>query len=186
MNVRAIAVTVAVLLMGLIWAFPVVADEMHQHGHEAMMQEQKAGAAMQTESATTTETVLRYSNKTCPITGKPINPKVFYEYKDKEGKTYGRIYVCCPACLSSIAENAQKYYNKAYAQQKKAASKAMASQDIANLTCPVMGGKAKADIAIEYNGKKVNFCCPACVGKFTAEPGKYLKKLAEQETPKEQ
>lgn len=43
--------------------------------------------------------------------------------------------------------------------------------------CPVMGGKIQEDVYTEYQGKKVYFCCPACVEKFKADPEKYLSKL---------
>jgi len=44
-------------------------------------------------------------------------------------------------------------------------------------TCPVMGGAINKDIFIEYNGKKVYFCCPGCEDQFKKEPEKYIAKL---------
>jgi YHS domain-containing protein len=44
-------------------------------------------------------------------------------------------------------------------------------------TCPVMGGKINKDIFVEYEGKKVYFCCAGCEGKFNAEPDKYTALL---------
>ncbi len=44
-------------------------------------------------------------------------------------------------------------------------------------TCPVMGGAINKDIFIEYQGKKVYFCCPGCEDQFKKEPEKYLAKL---------
>ena len=43
--------------------------------------------------------------------------------------------------------------------------------------CPVMGDKIDKNIFVEYQGKKVYFCCPECKGKFEKEPEKYLSKL---------
>jgi YHS domain-containing protein len=43
--------------------------------------------------------------------------------------------------------------------------------------CPVMGGAIDKTIFVEYQGKKVYFCCPECKGKFEAEPAKYVAKL---------
>ena len=43
--------------------------------------------------------------------------------------------------------------------------------------CPVMGGAVNKDIFVEYQGKKVYFCCPACVSEFEKNPEKYLSKL---------
>lgn len=44
-------------------------------------------------------------------------------------------------------------------------------------TCPVMGGPINKDIFIEYEGKKVYFCCNGCPDVFKADPQKYLAKL---------
>ena len=43
--------------------------------------------------------------------------------------------------------------------------------------CPVMGGPVNKDIFVEYQGKKVYFCCEACKAEFDKEPEKYLAKL---------
>lgn len=44
-------------------------------------------------------------------------------------------------------------------------------------TCPIKGNAIKKDIFIEYQGKKVYFCCLPCKDKFNADPKKYLPKL---------
>jgi YHS domain-containing protein len=44
-------------------------------------------------------------------------------------------------------------------------------------TCPIMGGAIDKAVFVEYQGKKVYFCCPGCEGKFEAEPEKYVVKL---------
>jgi len=43
--------------------------------------------------------------------------------------------------------------------------------------CPVMGNPINKDIFVEYQGKKVYFCCKACVETFKADPAKYVAKL---------
>jgi YHS domain-containing protein len=53
------------------------------------------------------------------------------------------------------------------------ATAAVAEQTI----CPVMGGPINKDIFVEYQGKKVYFCCAQCKGQFEKEPQKYLSKL---------
>jgi YHS domain-containing protein len=47
----------------------------------------------------------------------------------------------------------------------------------AQKTCPIMGNAIKRDIFVEYQGKKVYFCCPPCKDKFNADPKKFLPKL---------
>ena len=43
--------------------------------------------------------------------------------------------------------------------------------------CPVMGGPVNKDIFVEYQGKKVYFCCEQCKADFEKNPEKYLPKL---------
>jgi len=43
--------------------------------------------------------------------------------------------------------------------------------------CPVMGNKINKDVFVEYQGKKVYFCCPECKGTFLKDPEKYMGKL---------
>ncbi len=44
-------------------------------------------------------------------------------------------------------------------------------------TCPVMGGEIDKKIFVDYKGKRIYFCCPACVDEFKKNPEKYLKKM---------
>ena len=47
-------------------------------------------------------------------------------------------------------------------------------------TCPVSGeklGEMGPPASIDYQGKKVAFCCDSCIAKFQKEPAKYLAKL---------
>ena len=43
--------------------------------------------------------------------------------------------------------------------------------------CPVMGGPIQKDVFVEYQGKKVYFCCPGCEETFLKDPDKYISKL---------
>lgn len=54
------------------------------------------------------------------------------------------------------------------------------AEAIAQKTCPVMGGPINPDIYVDHEGRRVYFCCQACVAKFKANPEKYLAKLDEQ------
>lgn len=51
------------------------------------------------------------------------------------------------------------------------------SAAIEQTTCPVMGGPINKDIFVEYQGKKIYFCCPACKPEFEKSPEKYISKL---------
>lgn len=58
-----------------------------------------------------------------------------------------------------------------------AETKQKASGAIRQTICPVMGGAINKNMFAEYKGKKVYFCCAACMEKFKANPEKYLDKL---------
>ncbi len=65
------------------------------------------------------------------------------------------------------------------------------TDEIVQTTCPVMvGNPIDKNVFVEYQDKKVYFCCPECKAKFQADPEKYLDKLpqfkdqAEQTTDK--
>lgn len=43
--------------------------------------------------------------------------------------------------------------------------------------CPVMGGAVDKKIFVDYEGKRVYFCCMGCPATFRKNPVKYIKKL---------
>jgi len=49
--------------------------------------------------------------------------------------------------------------------------------EITQKKCPVMGDPIDPDVFVEHEGRKVYFCCEACVEKFEKDPAKYLSKL---------
>jgi YHS domain-containing protein len=88
---------------------------------------------------------------------------------------------------ASTTEKIEKTVTKAAEETKKVASAAAeeakktvaaATAEIEQTMCPVMdGNKIDKNVFVEYNGKKVYFCCADCKAKFEAEPEKYLSKL---------
>ncbi len=46
------------------------------------------------------------AQKTCPVSGQPINPKVFTEYKGE------KVYFCCPGCIAKFNQGPEKYMAK--------------------------------------------------------------------------
>jgi len=81
-----------------------------------------------------------------------------------------------PAAKKTSAEQMQDMKGHDHAAMTNEATKAVAAA-IEQTTCPVMGNPINKDIFIEYEGKKVYFCCPDCIEKFKAEPEKYIAKL---------
>lgn len=51
--------------------------------------------------------------------------------------------------------------------------------EVINNVCPIMGGEVDKDTSykIEYEGETIGFCCPGCIGKFKADPEKYMAKI---------
>lgn len=58
-----------------------------------------------------------------------------------------------------------------------AAETAAQEQPITQETCPVMGGEIDKDIYVDYQGRRIYFCCPGCPEEFQKDPEKYIEKL---------
>lgn len=43
--------------------------------------------------------------------------------------------------------------------------------------CPIMGGQIDRSAYVDYEGKRVYFCCPGCRKTFMENPGKYLEDM---------
>jgi YHS domain-containing protein len=53
-------------------------------------------------------------------------------------------------------------------------------------TCPVSGeklGEMGTPVSIDHQGKKISFCCDACIAKFQKDPAKYLAKTPASAKP---
>ena len=46
--------------------------------------------------------------------------------------------------------------------------------------CPVMGTKIDKNLYVDYEGKRIFFCCEGCPATFRAGPEKYMKKMADE------
>jgi YHS domain-containing protein len=84
-----------------------------------------------------------------------------------------------PAAQPS-AKQAEKMPMHEHAATDPAPVKAVAGEQT---TCPVMGGPIDKNIFVEYQGKKVYFCCNGCPAVFQADPAKYLAKLPQFAQP---
>jgi YHS domain-containing protein len=54
------------------------------------------------------------------------------------------------------------------------------AQAKAQTTCPVLGGNIDKNVFVDYQGKRVYFCCQGCDAEFNKNPEKYLKKMQEE------
>lgn len=50
----------------------------------------------------------------------------------------------------------------------------------AQTTCPIEGTKIDKNVFVDYQGKRVYFCCTDCKAKFNAEPAKYIKQMEDK------
>jgi YHS domain-containing protein len=78
------------------------------------------------------------------------------------------------AQMKEAAEETAEEAKETVEAAKEAVEAAAAEQTM----CPIMdGNKINKDVFVEYQGKKVYFCCPECKGTFLAAPEKYMSKL---------
>ncbi|MGD0826669.1 MAG: YHS domain-containing protein [Desulfobaccales bacterium] len=61
-----------------------------------------------------------------------------------------------------------------------AAGPAMASEPKPQTVCPVLGGNIDKKLFIDYQGKRIYFCCSGCPAEFSKDPEKYMKKIEAQ------
>jgi hypothetical protein len=104
-----------------------------------------------------------FQNAACPIMGKPALPKLFVD------TDYGRIYMCCKACVKKIQADAKAAYETAYKDIKKHDNK----------TCPVTGDAIGAKSpTMSLQGHEFKLCCEGCRPKALEHSQIVLAKLA--------
>ena len=55
-----------------------------------------------------------------------------------------------------------------------------ADQPKTQTVCPVLGGNVDKKVYVDYQGKRIYFCCQGCDAEFKKNPEKYMKKIQEQ------
>ena len=58
-----------------------------------------------------------------------------------------------------------------------AAGPALAADPKPQTICPVEGGNIDKKVFVDYQGKRIYFCCKGCPEQFMRAPEKYLPKL---------
>ncbi len=71
---------------------------------------------------------------------------------------------------------AQEKAQEKVTQDKKEVKKEVPNQE----NCPIMGGPVDKEVFVDYNGKRVYFCCDGCNTTFLEDPATYLKKMKEE------
>lgn len=106
-------------------------------------------------------------NTVCPVMHEPVNPNIHIQY---QGRTVG---FCCRDCISTFQSSPEHYAQGLPQFQTNVASAAPP-----NTTCPVMVGRAvNPDIHVDYQGRRIFFCCNHCPQTFMANPEQYLSNL---------
>ena len=87
-------------------------------------------------------------------------------YVDFEGK---RLYLCCKGCIAEVKKDPAKWFKKVEADG--------VVLDTLQVVCPVNGEKINKEVFADYEGKRVYFCCAACVEKFKADAKAIVAKM---------
>ena len=121
--------------------------------------------AANVDKAKAADTPKAMKNQThCPVMGGAIDSTVF---TDIQGQ---RVYHCCPMCSDKLKADPDKYF-------KQAAKDGIVFENIQTV-CPVSGEKlSDKSVTVNFEGRRVAFCCEKCIGAFEKDPAKYLKAL---------
>lgn len=88
----------------------------------------------------------------CPISGGEISKEASLDYKG------GKLYFCCPVCISKFKENQAKYQVKANVQL-------VTTGQAKQVQCPLTGGKLDPSTKTKVCGVDICFCCAGCQEK---------------------
>jgi YHS domain-containing protein len=98
------------------------------------------------------------TNKLCPVSGGPVVEKYRTEYTDKASGLSQYVYVCCEGCMKEFSQSPDTFVAKMSKEEREAITP--------NTTCPVSGEPVSKDKVVEFEGRKVYFCCDNCVAKY--------------------
>lgn len=98
------------------------------------------------------------TNKICPVSGGPVVEKYRTEYKGQY------VYLCCQGCVDEFNKNPETFVAKLTKEDQEAIK--------ANTVCPVSGEPVDKSKSVEFEGRKVYFCCEHCIDKYKKDhPG---------------
>ncbi|MCA9437550.1 MAG: YHS domain-containing protein [Candidatus Omnitrophica bacterium] len=168
MNLKRIKLPiVGVMTMMLSFTLPVW-SQGHDHHHHMQGDSHK--------SAMDKEVKHLFGNKKCPVMGGDVSAESYVEATMNDGNVVGRIYMCCDGCDKKVKKNFAELYKSFYRTDPKT-GKEIDPLDLKNPTCPITGKPAAANVAMEYNGMLVHFCCAKCSEGFLKDPDEHLAKM---------
>jgi len=92
------------------------------------------------------------TNKLCPVSGGPVSEKYRAEYNGQY------VYVCCEGCVNEFKKDPEKFVAKMSKEERELIK--------TNEVCPVSGEPIDKTKFVEFEGRKVYFCCDHCVEKY--------------------
>jgi len=92
------------------------------------------------------------TNKMCPVSGGPVMEKYRTEYKGQY------VYVCCEGCLNEFNKTPDAFVAKMSKEERDAIA--------VNEVCPVSKEPIDKTKSVEFEGRKVYFCCDHCIDKY--------------------
>ena len=92
------------------------------------------------------------TNKSCPVSGGPVSEKYRAEYKGQY------VYMCCEGCLTEFNKTPDTFVAKMSKEDREAIK--------TNEVCPVSGEPIDKTKSLEFDGRKVYFCCDHCVEQY--------------------
>ncbi len=102
----------------------------------------------------------------CPVMGGEINKDI---YADHNGL---RVYFCCAGCDAEFKADPDTYIEKMRGEGIEP-EKVSKPQTL----CPVMGNPINKETFVDYDGKRIYFCCAGCDQTFMEDPDQYLQQM---------
>lgn len=100
----------------------------------------------------------------CPVSGQKVNPETLTDVGN------AKVGFCCKNCLAKFTEaDDEGKLTLVFGELEKGFTR--------QTKCPLSGKPINPEHSVEYEGKKVYFCCPNCPGAFEADPAKFRDKL---------
>ena len=109
-----------------------------------------------------------------PVCGMNVNPSTSRYHTAHGGKTY---HFCCAGCLQKFTADPQKYVQAKPPSGLVTLGMPSAPPTAKKAKDPVCGMEvdpATAKFKTSHSAKSYYFCCGSCLGKFQANPEKYL------------
>lgn len=89
------------------------------------------------------------TNKMCPVSGGPVSEKFRAEYKGQY------VYMCCEGCLAEFNKSPETFVAKLSKEDQEAIK--------INELCPISKEPIDKKLSVEFEGRKIYFCCDHCV-----------------------